>query len=197
MFSLGVVLFPDNIIVTAVWKSLADQSREPRTIAYAQRLVTVTDWIFTLSGVVLILVGRVVSPAKLLRLIDFILPAATALGLFPGVGRAAAGHRQGHRKRKQIYHGIADHTLQRVRAKQHEDKLANLAEYGSKPPGDIAAQPQPALEQRGNDCFAGTDDDHETHGCVSFFSEPGRRPTLNPALYDHVEWRFVKSTRRN
>jgi hypothetical protein len=81
MFSLGVVLFPDNIIVTAVWKSLADQSREPRTIAYAQRLVTVTDWIFTLSGVVLILVGRVVSPAKLLRLIDFILPAATALGL--------------------------------------------------------------------------------------------------------------------
>jgi uncharacterized membrane protein len=54
---LGVVLFLGNIIVTAVWKALADQTREPRTIAYAQRLVTVTDWIFTLSGVVLILVG--------------------------------------------------------------------------------------------------------------------------------------------
>ena len=48
---LGVVLFLGNIIVTAVWKALADQTREPRTIAYAQRLVTVTDWIFTLSGV--------------------------------------------------------------------------------------------------------------------------------------------------
>jgi uncharacterized membrane protein len=54
---LGVVLFLGNIIVTAVWKALADQTRQPRTIAYAQRLVTVTDWIFTLSGVVLILVG--------------------------------------------------------------------------------------------------------------------------------------------
>ena len=54
---LGVVLFLGNIIVTAVWKALADQTLEPRTIAYAQRLVTVTDWIFTFSGVVLILVG--------------------------------------------------------------------------------------------------------------------------------------------
>src|SRR5215813_12030949 len=54
---LGVVLFLGNIIITAVWKTLADQTREPRTIAYAQRLVTVTDWIFTLGGVVLILIG--------------------------------------------------------------------------------------------------------------------------------------------
>jgi uncharacterized membrane protein len=54
---LGVVLFLGNIIVTAVWKTLADRTREPRTIAYAQRLVTVTDWIFTLGGIVLILVG--------------------------------------------------------------------------------------------------------------------------------------------
>jgi uncharacterized membrane protein len=35
---LGVVLFLGNIIVTAVWKALADQTGEPRTIAYAQRL---------------------------------------------------------------------------------------------------------------------------------------------------------------
>jgi uncharacterized membrane protein len=53
---LGVVLFLGNIIVTAVWKSLSDQTREPRTIAYAQRLVTVTDWVFTLGGIALILV---------------------------------------------------------------------------------------------------------------------------------------------
>ena len=54
---LGVVLFLGNIILTAVWKTLADQTREPRTIAYAQRLVTVTDWAFTLGGIVLILIG--------------------------------------------------------------------------------------------------------------------------------------------
>jgi uncharacterized membrane protein len=53
----GVVLFLGNIIVTGVWKVLADRTGEPRTVAYAQRLVTVTDWVCTLGGVVLILVG--------------------------------------------------------------------------------------------------------------------------------------------
>jgi uncharacterized membrane protein len=54
---LGVVLFLGNIIITAVWKSFADGTRDPRIIAYAQRLVTVTDWMFTAGGVVLILIG--------------------------------------------------------------------------------------------------------------------------------------------
>jgi uncharacterized membrane protein len=54
---LGVVLFLGNIIVTAVWKALADQTAEPRTIAYAKRLVTITDWIFTLGGIILVLIG--------------------------------------------------------------------------------------------------------------------------------------------
>jgi uncharacterized membrane protein len=54
---LGVVLFLGNIIVTGVWKALADRTGDPRTIAYAQRLVTLTDWIFTAGGVVLILIG--------------------------------------------------------------------------------------------------------------------------------------------
>jgi uncharacterized membrane protein len=53
----GVVLFLGNIIVTGVWKVLADKTGEPRTIAFAQRLVTLTDWIFTLGGVILILIG--------------------------------------------------------------------------------------------------------------------------------------------
>jgi len=53
----GVVLFLGNIIVTGVWKVLADRTGDPRTIAYAQRLVTLTDWIFTLGGVILILFG--------------------------------------------------------------------------------------------------------------------------------------------
>jgi uncharacterized membrane protein len=53
----GVVLFLGNIIVTAVWKVMADDTGDPRIIAYAQRLVSLTDWIFTAGGVVLILAG--------------------------------------------------------------------------------------------------------------------------------------------
>jgi uncharacterized membrane protein len=53
----GVVIFLGNIIVTAVWKVMADHTGDSRIIAYAQRLVTLTDWIFTAGGVVLILVG--------------------------------------------------------------------------------------------------------------------------------------------
>jgi uncharacterized membrane protein len=40
---LGVVLFLGNIIVTGVWKVLADNTGDPRTIAYAQKLVTLTS----------------------------------------------------------------------------------------------------------------------------------------------------------
>jgi len=53
----GVIVFLGNIIVTGVWKVMADRTGEPRIIAYAQRLVTLTDWIFTAGGVALILIG--------------------------------------------------------------------------------------------------------------------------------------------
>jgi uncharacterized membrane protein len=53
----GVVVFLGNIIVTALWKVIADRTGEPQIVAYAQRLVTLTDWIFTAGGVVLILIG--------------------------------------------------------------------------------------------------------------------------------------------
>ena len=43
----GVVLFLGNIIVTALWKVMADRTGDPRVIAYAQRLVILTDFIFT------------------------------------------------------------------------------------------------------------------------------------------------------
>jgi uncharacterized membrane protein len=51
----GIAVFLGNVIVTAVWKTLADRTGDARTIAFAQRLVTLTDWIFTAGGVVLIL----------------------------------------------------------------------------------------------------------------------------------------------
>ena len=54
---LGVVLFLGNIIVTGFWKAIADRTGNPAVIAFAQRLVTLTDWIFTAGGVALVLAG--------------------------------------------------------------------------------------------------------------------------------------------
>ncbi len=59
---LGVVLFLGNIIVTAVWKTLADRTKNPSVVAYAQRVVTVTDIAFTATGAILIIVaGQVMA----------------------------------------------------------------------------------------------------------------------------------------
>lgn len=54
---LGVVLLIGNVTITAFWKVFADRTGEPSLVAHAQYLVTLTDWIFTLAGIVLILVG--------------------------------------------------------------------------------------------------------------------------------------------
>lgn len=54
---VGVVIFLGNIIVTAVWKVLADRTRNPAVVGYAQRLVTVTDIAFTATGAALIAVS--------------------------------------------------------------------------------------------------------------------------------------------
>ncbi len=54
---LGVVLFLGNLTVTAVWKVLADRTRQVDVIAYAQRLVAVTDIAFAAPGAILIAVS--------------------------------------------------------------------------------------------------------------------------------------------
>lgn len=60
---LGVIIFLGNIIVTAVWKVMADKTKSPPIVAYAQRLVTITDFAFTAVGVLLILVsGHMMAP---------------------------------------------------------------------------------------------------------------------------------------
>ncbi len=46
-----------NVIVTGLWKVIADRTRVVSTVAYAQRLVILTDWIFTGGGIVCILMG--------------------------------------------------------------------------------------------------------------------------------------------
>ena len=52
----GAVIFLGNIVVTAVWKALADRTRNPAVIAYSQRLVTITDFLFTALGAALVLI---------------------------------------------------------------------------------------------------------------------------------------------
>ena len=58
----GVVLFLGNLVVTALWKTLADRTKNPPVVAYGQRLVTITDFAFTATGAVLIIVaGQVMA----------------------------------------------------------------------------------------------------------------------------------------
>jgi uncharacterized membrane protein len=54
---IGVVVLLGNVTITAFWKVLADRTSDARLIAHAQHGVTVADWIFTLAGIVLVLVG--------------------------------------------------------------------------------------------------------------------------------------------
>lgn len=54
---VGVIALIGNVTVTAVWKVFADRTRCWRTIAFAQKMVTATDWTFTLGGILLLMVG--------------------------------------------------------------------------------------------------------------------------------------------
>ena len=59
----AVVLFVGNIIVSAFWKALADQTRDVDVIRYATRLVILTDMFFTAFGIVLLLgTGHAMAP---------------------------------------------------------------------------------------------------------------------------------------
>ncbi len=54
---VGIIMFMGNIIITGWWKTMADKTRDPQIIAFAQHQVTVTDWLFTFGGVLLVLTG--------------------------------------------------------------------------------------------------------------------------------------------
>jgi len=54
---LGLILMAGNVTVTALWKVFADRTNNPRIMAFAQWLVTVTDFSFTLSGGFLMVMG--------------------------------------------------------------------------------------------------------------------------------------------
>jgi uncharacterized membrane protein len=58
---LGAILFVGNIIVTAWWKAMAVRTRNPVVIAFAQRQVTLTDYVFTAGGVALLLTAGIAN----------------------------------------------------------------------------------------------------------------------------------------
>jgi len=60
---LGAVIFLGNIIVTGWWKVMADRTRNPSVIAFAQRQVTLTDYVFTAGGAVLLLATGLANAA--------------------------------------------------------------------------------------------------------------------------------------
>jgi uncharacterized membrane protein len=53
----GVVMLMGNITVTAIWKFFADRDGRPQVLAFAQKLVTYTDWSMTVWGVILTMAG--------------------------------------------------------------------------------------------------------------------------------------------
>lgn len=54
---VGVVVLVGNVTITAFWKAFSDMTRDPKIVAHAQRGVTVSDFIFTLAGIALIIIG--------------------------------------------------------------------------------------------------------------------------------------------
>jgi uncharacterized membrane protein len=54
---LGLVLMAGNVTVTAFWKVFADRTCKTQLIGFAQWLVTVTDFTFTLTGGFLMVLG--------------------------------------------------------------------------------------------------------------------------------------------
>jgi uncharacterized membrane protein len=53
----GLILMAGNVTVTAFWKVFADRTCKTQIIGFAQWLVTVTDFTFTLTGGFLMVIG--------------------------------------------------------------------------------------------------------------------------------------------
>ncbi len=68
----GMTIFLGNIIVTALWKMLADRTRSPAIVAYAQRLITITDFIFTFVGALLILATGIMMASEFGKISDIL-----------------------------------------------------------------------------------------------------------------------------
>lgn len=57
---IATVFFVGNLIVTLFGKALADLTNDPVTIAFAQRLTAATDWVFTATGLLTLVITGIV-----------------------------------------------------------------------------------------------------------------------------------------
>jgi len=58
---VGVILFLGNIIITGWWKIMANRTKKPEVIAFAQRQVTLTDFVFTAGGSTLLFTAGIAN----------------------------------------------------------------------------------------------------------------------------------------
>jgi uncharacterized membrane protein len=54
---IGAVVLIGNVTITAFWKVFADRTGDAKLIAHAQFGVTVTEWLFTVPSIVLLMTG--------------------------------------------------------------------------------------------------------------------------------------------
>ena len=54
---LGVIILIGNVTITAFWKVMADRTRNQPIIAHAHRNLVSADFIFTVLGIALIIIG--------------------------------------------------------------------------------------------------------------------------------------------
>lgn len=89
MHIFGAMLLMGNIMVTAVWSSLARRDGRPDTARFASRGIIVTDLIFTTPGAVLVLANggilgtpyfKTMAPWILVSLVLFVVAAGIWLG---------------------------------------------------------------------------------------------------------------------
>lgn len=58
---VGAILFLGNIIITGWWKFMANRTKKPEVIAFAQRQVTLTDFVFTAGGATLLFAAGIAN----------------------------------------------------------------------------------------------------------------------------------------
>jgi uncharacterized membrane protein len=78
----GVIVFVGNIMVTALWKFMADRTREHKIIAFGQRVVSLSDFVFTGTGAVIVLVSGLLMAHSYAQNFITVKWIAWGLGLF-------------------------------------------------------------------------------------------------------------------
>ncbi|HHA18810.1 MAG TPA: DUF2269 domain-containing protein [Methylophaga sp.] len=58
---IGAILFLGNIIITGWWKFMANRTGNPVIIGFAQRQVTLTDFVFTAGGSAILFVAGIAN----------------------------------------------------------------------------------------------------------------------------------------